>query len=385
MWFFKSPEIVYGEGALSYLSEIEGQRAFIVSDRTMVELGFVDLVVERLREAGMESQVFAEVEPNPSMEMVKRGAAAMSQYSPDWIIGLGGGSAMDAAKAMWVLYECPDMEPEEINPMIPLGLRQKARLIAIPTTSGTGAEVTWVVVLTDTEDRRKLVLGSRENVADIAIVDPALVTKLPPQITADTGMDALSHAIEGYSSAWHNDFSDGLCLKAIQMIFDYLPRAYANGDDEEARQKVHNAATIAGLGFGNSMAGLAHAMGHHLRPLFGVTHGRAVGLFLPYTIEFTANGGGTRYKEIARFLGWEAGAEAEGAARLVEGVRDLARRINQPTSVKEVGISRGDFEAALQKMIEDGENDTVTSARIPDRKELARLFRYAYDGKSIDF
>jgi alcohol dehydrogenase class IV len=205
--------------------------------------------------------------------MVKRGAAAMSQYGPDWVIGLGGGSAMDAAKAMWVLYECPDMEPEEINPMIPLGLRQKARLIAIPTTSGTGAEVTWVVILTDTEDRRKLVLGSRENVADIAIVDPALVVKLPPQITADTGMDALSHAIEGYTSAWHNDFSDGLCLKAIQMVFDYLPRAYADGDDKEAREKMHSAATIAGLGFGNSMGALAHAMGHC--PLPGL--GREIG------------------------------------------------------------------------------------------------------------
>jgi alcohol dehydrogenase class IV len=385
MWFFKSPEIVHGEGALSYLSEIEGQRAFIVTDQTLVELGFVDLVTGQLKEAGIESQVFAQVEPNPTMEMVKRGAAAMSQYGPDWIIGLGGGSAMDAAKAMWVLYECPDMEPEEINPMIPLGLRQKARFIAIPTTSGTGAEVTWVVVLTDSEDRRKLVLGSRENVADIAIVDPAFVTKLPPQITADTGMDALSHAIEGYTSAWHNDFSDGLCLKAIQMIFDYLPRAYANGDDEEARQKMHSAATIAGLGFGNSMGALAHAMGHPLSPLFGVPHGRAVGLFLPYTIEFTANGGGTRYADIAHFLGWEVGSEAEAAVRLAEAVRDLARRINQPTSVREVGISWEDFEAALQKMIEDGENDAVTSARIPDREELARLFHYAYEGRSIDF
>jgi len=277
------------------------------------------------------------------------------------------------------------MEPEEINPMIPLGLRQQARLLAIPTPSGTGAEVAWVVVLPDTEDRRKLVLGSRENVADIASVDPAFVTRLPPQSTADTGMDALSHAIEGYTSAWHNDFSDGLCLKAIQMIFDYLPRAYADGDDEEARQKMHSAATIAGLGFGNSMAGLAHAMGHPLSPLFGVPHGRAVGLFLPYTIEFTANGGGTRYADIARFLGWEMASEAEGAARLAEAVRDLARRINQPTSVEEVGISREDFQAALQKMIEDGENDTVTSVRIPDREELARLFRCAYEGKNVDF
>ncbi len=385
MWFFNSPEIVFGEGALGYLSEIEGQRAFIVTDQNMMRLGFVELVAEQLKEAGMEYQTFAEVEPNPTFEMAKRGAAAMSEYGPDWVIGLGGGSCLDAAKAMWVLYERPDMEPAEINPMIPLGLRQKARLITIPTTSGTGAEVTWVVVLTDAEDRRKLVLGSRENMADLAIVDPVFVKALPPQIAADTGMDALAHAIEGYTSSWANDFGDGLCLKAIQLVFDYLPRMVINEEDAEAREKMHNAASIAGLGFGNSMGALAHAMGHPLSPLFGIPHGRAVGLFLPYTIEFTARQAPARYAEIARFLGLGAASEEEGAASLAEAVRDLARRINQPESVQELGISREDFEAALQKMIEDGENDTVTSARIPDREELARLFRYAYEGKAIDF
>ena len=309
----------------------------------------------------------------------------MSDYGPDWIIGLGGGSCMDAAKAMWVLYERPDMEPAEINPMIPLGLRQKARLITIPTTSGTGAEVTWVVVLTDAEDRRKLVLGSRENMADLAIVDPVFVKALPPRVAADTGMDALAHAIEGYTSSWANDFCDGLCLKAIQLVFDHLPRMVADEEDTAAREKMHNAASIAGLGFGNSMGALAHAMGHPLSPLFGIPHGRAVGLFLPYTIEFTAQEAPERYAEIARFLGLSAASDAEGAASLAEAVRHLARRINQPTSVKELGISREDFETALQKMIEDGENDTVTSARIPDREELARLLRYAYEGKSIDF
>ncbi|MBM4464463.1 MAG: iron-containing alcohol dehydrogenase [Chloroflexi bacterium] len=385
MWFFASPEIVFGEDALSYLSEIEGQRAFIVTDQNIVRLGFVDLVARQLKAAGMEYQTFAEVEPNPTFEMVKRGAAAMSGYGPDWIIGLGGGSCLDAAKAMWVLYERPDMEPEEINPMIPLGLRQKARLITIPTTSGTGAEVTWVVVLTDAQERRKLVLGSRENVADLAIVDPVLVKALPPHIAADTGMDALTHAVEGYTSSWANDFCDGLCLKAIQLVFDYLPRAVANEEDAEARQKMHNAATIAGLGFGNSMGALAHAMGHPLSPLFGVPHGRAVGVFLPYTIEFMARQAPARYAEIARFLGLGGASDADGAASLVEAVRDLARRIKQPASVKELGILREDYEAALQKMIEDGENDTVTSARIPDREELARLFRYAYEGKIVDF
>ncbi len=390
MWFFASPEIVFGEDALSYLSEIEGQRAFIVTDQNMVKLGFVELVAEQLNGAGMEYQTFAEVEPNPTFEMAKRGAAAMSDYGPDWVIGLGGGSCLDAAKAMWVLYERPDMEPGEINPMIPLGLRQKARLITIPTTSGTGAEATWVVVLTDAEDRRKLVLGSRENMADLAIVDPVFVAALPPQVAADTGMDALAHAIEGYTSSWANDFCDGLCLKAIQLVFDYLPRVMADGEDGgkprfEAREKMHNAASIAGLGFGNSMGALAHAMGHPLSPLFGIPHGRAVGLFLPYTIEFTARQAPARYAEIARFLGLGAASDAEGAASLAEAVRDLARRINQPRSVQELGISQEDFEVALQKMIEDGENDTVTSVRIPDREELARLFRYAYEGRSVDF
>jgi alcohol dehydrogenase class IV len=385
MWFFNSPEIVFGEDALSYLSEIEGERAFVVTDQNMVRLGFVDLVAKQLKAAGMEYQTFVEVKPNPSFEMVKRGAAAMIEYGPDWIIGLGGGSCMDAAKAMWVLYERPDMEPEEINPMIPLGLRQKARLITIPTTSGTGAEVTWVVVLTDAQERRKLVLGSRENMADLAIVDPIFVKTLPSQIAADTGMDALTHAIEGYTSSWANDFCDGLCLKAIQLVFDYLPRMVADQENTEAREKMHNAATIAGLGFGNSMGALAHAMGHPLSPLFGIPHGRAVGLFLPYTIEFTARETPGRYAEIARFLGLDATSDAEGAASLVEAVRDLARRINQPTSVKELGIPREDFEAALQKMVADGENDTVTSARIPDREELARLFRYAYEGRRVDF
>jgi alcohol dehydrogenase class IV len=385
MWFFNSPEVVYGEDALGYLREIQGQRAFIVTDQNMVNLGFVDLAAEQLKAAGMEYQIFAEVEPNPTFEMVKRGAAVMSEYGPDWIIGLGGGSCLDAAKAMWVLYERPDMEPEEINPMIPLGLRQRARLITIPTTSGTGAEVTWVVVLTDAKERRKLVLGSRENMADLAIVDPFFVKALPSQIAADTGMDALTHAIEGYTSSWANDFCDGLCLKAIQLVFDYLPRMVADEEDTEAREKMHNAATIAGLGFGNSMGALAHAMGHPLSPLFGIPHGRAVGLFLPYTIEFTAQEVPRRYAEIARFLGLGAASNAEGAASLAEAVRDLARRINQPTSVKELGIPREDFEAALQKMVADGENDTVTSARIPNRDELARLFRYAYEGKSIDF
>ena len=386
MWFFNSPEVVYGEDALSYLDEIKGVRAFIVTDENMVRLGFVDRVIGHFEKAGIETQVFAEVEPDPSLETVKRGAQVALAYEPDWIVGLGGGSAMDAAKAVWVLYERPDLEPDAISPAEMPGLRKKARLIAIPTTSGTGAEATWAIVLTDTEGRRKLGLGSRENVADIAIVDPIFVAELPPQITADTGMDALTHAIEGYTCTWRNDFSDGLCLKAIELVFDYLPRAYEEGD-LEAREKMHNAACIAGLGFGNALAALAHSMGHSLGGVFHVPHGRAVGLFLPYTIEFVVRGGGTRYAEIARFLGLAAESEEDGAASLASAIRGLLERLGQPTAIQELGISPDEFEAELEKLVENAENDscTVTSPRFPSTEEFERLYRYAYQGRVVDF
>ena len=389
MWFFRSPEIVFGEDALDYLTEIQGRKAFIVTDENIVALGFVEKVQAKLAQAGVDVAVFADVEPNPSMQTTQRGAEAATAYGPDWIVGLGGGSCVDAAKSIWILYERPDLAPDEVAPIGSLGLRQKARFIAIPTTSGTGAETTWPIVLTDTAERRKLSVGHPENIPDIAIVDPIFVSELPSQITADTGMDALTHAVEGYTSQWRNDFTDGLCLKAIQLVFDYLPRAYENGgNDPKAREKMHNAGTIAGLGFGNSMAAMAHGLGHSLGALFPVTHGRAVGLFLPYTVEFTVRGDlPTRYAEIARFLGLPAASEAEGAASLVQAIRNLARRIGQPISLQEAGISRQDFEAQLPKLIDNALNDSamIVGLRFPEEKEAEQVCRYAFEGKTIDF
>lgn len=387
MWYFNSPRIVFGEDALCHLSELAGRRAFIVTDPNIARLGFVERVQEHLSVAGIESAVFAEVEPNPCLETARRCAAAMAAYQPDWIIGLGGGSSIDAAKAAWLLYERPDVDPAGINPFDHFGLRAKARLVAIPTTSGTGAEVTIATVLTDTEEQRKLGLGSYEIMPDVAIVDPSLVMGLPPHVTADTGLDALTHAIEGYTSSYHNDYCDGLCLKAIQLVFTYLPRAYANGSDREARERLHNAATIAGLGFGNSMAALAHAMGHSLGAVFHTPHGRAVGLFLPYTITFTANGGVSRYADIAQFLRLPAGDEAEAAAKLVAAIQGLQKNVHQPVSIRELEITPEAFEAALPHLIANAESDTslVMSVRVPSSQELERLFRYAYAGKAVDF
>ncbi len=387
MWFFTSPQIVFGEGALSYLAQIRGTRALIITDAQMVRLGFVDLVKEQLAQANIEARVFDEVEPEPTLDTVRRGAARAREYAPDWIIGLGGGSPMDAAKAIWALYERPDLEPDAINPIEYLGLGKRARLIEISTTSGTGAEVTWATVLSDPVENRKLGLGSRETLATIAIVDPVFAMKMPPRLTADTGLDALTHAIEGYTSNWHNDFSDGMCLKAVDLIFKFLPRAYADGNDAEAREKMHNAAAIAGLGFINSLAALAHAMGHAFGGAFHVPHGRAVSLFLPYTMEFAANGGNYRYADIARFIGLDGLGEAQLTRALIAAVRDLENGLQSNTNIASLGIAREDFARAIPKMLDHAENDTSITAnsRVPERAELEKIFWYAYEGKHVDF
>ncbi|MEE8345973.1 MAG: iron-containing alcohol dehydrogenase, partial [Dehalococcoidia bacterium] len=235
MWYFVSPRIVFGEGALEELEQLEGKRALIVTDPTLVQHGLVDKVKTYLDSAGIESHVFDGVEPDPSVQTVRRGAKVAEEYGPDWIVGLGGGSPMDAAKAMWVLFERPDLEPAEINPYIQLGLRKKARLITFPTTSGTGSEATWGIVITDTDEQLKMGLGNREMAADIAIVDPEMAAGMPPRLTADTGLDALTHAVEGYTCTFRTDMTDGLCLSAIRTVIQYLPQAVADGSDMEAR------------------------------------------------------------------------------------------------------------------------------------------------------
>ncbi|MAT96889.1 MAG: alcohol dehydrogenase [Anaerolineaceae bacterium] len=389
MWFFKCPEFFFGEDALSQLEMLPGKRAFIVTDANIAQLGFADLVQKTLASANIDSQLFAKVEPDPSLQTVQQGAKAMLKYEPDWVIGLGGGSSMDAAKAMWILYERPDIEPESISPMEDLGLRQKARLICIPTTAGTGAESNYGIVLTDTAAKRKLTLGSREATPDIAIVDPLFTKNLPAAITADTGIDVLSHAIEAYSCSWANDFTDGLCLQATRMVFNYLPRAVTDGpNDEEAREKMANAASIAGMTLGNSQVALAHALGHSAGALFKtIPHGRITAIFLPYTIEYVANGGVGRYADLAAMIGHAASDEAEAAQKLAAATRDLMRQVKLPTSLQEAGISADELETNMETLCEHVMIDTNTlmSRRIPELAEVEKLFQCAYDGRSIDF
>ena len=388
MWYFVSPQVIYGEDALSHLSQLKGRAAFIVTDKNMVNLGFIDKVKEQLSQAGIESTVFDEVEPDPSLQTVRKGTALMRQYEPDWVMAVGGGSVMDAAKAMRVEYERPDIKAGEINPFISdLGLGAKCKLVCIPTTSGTGAEATWAVVLTDTEAQRKLSLGCREVTPEIAIVDPAFAAAMPPQITADTAMDALTHAVEGFTSTFKNDFSDGLCLRAIQLIFQYLPRAYKDGQDMEAREKMHNAATIAGIGFINSLAALAHSTGHAIGGVFHTPHGRAVGLFLPYTIEYIGDAREELWAEIAYALKLEVPKGKKAASVLAQAIRGLAGSVKQPLSLKEAGIPSDRFNSSMGKLIDNTVADAslISTVRIPSEAETEKLLRYAYEGKSIDF
>ncbi len=386
MWFFNSPEVVFGEDALSYLEQIQGERALIVTDPTLHQMGFTARIERPLHAAQIATQVFAEVEPEPSIQTVQRGAAVAAEFEPDWIIGLGGGSAIDAAKAIQALYERPDLEPEAISPIIPLGIT-RSKLIAIPTTAGTGSEATWALVLTDTAEKRKIALASRELVPRLAIVDPALTGQLPPRLTADTGLDALTHAIEGYTSTWSTDFTEGLCLKACQLVFRYLDRAVSDGSDTEAREHLANAATIAGLGFGNANLGMAHAMGHSFGGLFKQPHGRSVSLFLPYVMDFTLNSGYGRYADLARFAGLSQAGDDQTAGRaLVEQVRALHLRVGQPHRAADMGIDKDTYRAALETLCDYAEMDTqiLAAPRVPDRAELEQLFLCAYQGESVE-
>jgi len=388
MWYFVVPEVVFGEDALSRLAELEGKSAFIVTDKNIVKLGLIDKVKEQLSQASIADTVFDEVEPDPSLQTVKKGVALMNQYEPDLVVAVGGGSVMDAAKAMRVEYERPYIKPDEINPFIShLGLGVKCKLVCVATTSGTGAEATFMVVLTDTSDQRKLGLVNREIAPDIAIVDPEMARAMPPGLTANTGMDALTHAVEGFTCTWKNDFSDGLCIKTIQLVFEYLPRAVKDGNDMKARERMHNAACIAGIGFTNSMAALAHAAGHSLGAVFHTPHGRAVGLFLPYTIEFAGDAREEFWAEIAYCLKLKVPKGKKAASVLAQAIRDLARRIKEPLSLRELGIQSDALNSSMQKLIDNAMADgsLITSVRIPNEKEAENLFRYAYEGKSIDF
>jgi alcohol dehydrogenase class IV len=390
MWTFSCPLIVYGDYALEYIAQIQGKKAFIVTDKTIVKLGLAKLLTDQLDAVNIKWKIFDEIEPEPSLATIKKGGVAVGKYQPDWVIGLGGGSCIDAAKAIIILLVRPDLEPDCIIASDTYNFRSKARLMAIPTTSGTGAEATWAIVLTDAENERKIGLGTTECTPDVAILDPVMVESMPPQITADTGMDVLCQAIEGYVSTWGTSITEGPGLIAARQALAYLPRAYKDGNDLEARKEMQSAAILAGLSFGNSMAGLGHSTGHALGAMYHIPHGRTVGLFLPYTMEYLINGSEetmAKYAEIARYCGVASGSDGECAQALIARIRALSKEIDQPLSVRDCGIDKSKYDESIPALIDRALNEvmTITVTRVPGEEDLGKIFRYAYDGKSIDF
>ena len=297
-------EIKFSENSLEHLASLSGDKAVLVTGgNSMKKYGFLDKASEFLKKANIESIIIDGVEPNPSVDTVQNGKKRMLEFNPDWVIAIGGGSAIDAAKIMWAFYEHPDLEFEEI---IEVGsipeLRNKAKFIAIPSTSGTASEITAFSVITDLEKKIKYPIVSPEIVPDVAIVDPQIPATMPSHITANTGMDVLAHAVEAFVSTAATDYTDPLALKAIRLVFDYLPEAVADGDNLEAREKMHNASTLAGMAFSNASLGIVHSLAHKIGGEFHVTHGLANAILLPHVIDFNYQAAENKFKEIEEYL-----------------------------------------------------------------------------------
>ncbi len=390
VWWFFTPNIVFGEDALTELETLSGKKAFIVTDKVINKLGLAEKVCSILTEKQWEAAIWDGVEPDPKVSTVKEAARGIKMFGADWIIAVGGGSVMDTAKAAWVLYEKPDVDLHALTPFDQLGLRTKARLICIPTTTGTGSEATKAIVIRDDETGRKFATINPELTPDIAILDPEFVVGLPKELTAYTGMDALTHAVEGYISVWKNDFSDGSSLQAVKMIFEWLPKSVENLKDLEGREKMLIAACLAGMSFGNSQAALAHSLGHSMGSVLRTHHGMSVGMALPYTIEFNCidnEESAKQYSELAGMIGISGKNHKAISLRFAGAIRELMAKIGSPQSFKEAGIKKKDFTAGLEKMVEFAMMDTslTMNPRNIDSEEIRKIYKYMYEGKVIDF
>lgn len=408
-WFKIPPKIYFERGATQYLEKMPDiTRVLIVTDDMMAKLGYVERVEYylRKRKTPVMIETFSDVEPDPSVETVNRGVKLMEQFKPDCIIALGGGSPMDAAKAMWLFYEYPDTSFHSLKQKF-LDIRKrvykyprlgkKAQFVAIPTTSGTGSEVTSFAVITDkVQGNTKYPLADYELTPDVAIVDPDYVLTLPKTAVADTGMDVLTHAIEAYVSVMANDYTDGLALQAIKLVFEHLDNSYQTADPL-AREKMHNASTIAGMAFANAFLGINHSLAHKWGGEYHTAHGRTNAILMPHVIKYNAQRptkfasfpkyeafiADKRYAEIARFLGLPAKTTEEGVASLIAAVRKLNKALGIPETFQELGFDPHDFEAKVDYLADRAFEDQCTTAnpRMPLVTELADVYRNAFYGR----
>ncbi len=410
MQWFKIPEKIYFEtGSIQYLEKMpEITRAFIITDESMVKLGYVDKILYHLRkrEQYVHSEIFSDVESDPSFDTIKRGVKEIEKFKPDVIIALGGGSPIDAAKGMWLFYEQPDADIEGLKLKF-MDIRkrtykfpklgEKAKMVAIPTTSGTGSEVTSFAVISDKQQGKKYPLADYELTPDVAIIDPDLVMSLPKKITADTGMDVLTHAIEAYVSNMASDYTDGLSEKAVEIVFEYLYEAYEHGDNKIAREKMHNASTIAGMAFTNAFLGINHSLAHKLGAEFHIAHGRANAILLPYVIRYNSEKptkfvsfpkyeyfiADEKYANLAKKNGMKANTIEEGVNSLIENICKLNEKLGIPKGLKDEGIDEQEFLSKVDNLADRAFEDQCTTAnpRLPLVSELKQILLDAYYGK----
>ena len=412
MQWFKVPEKIYFEaGSIAYLEKMPNiERAFIVTDPGMVKLGYVDKILYHLRNRQhyVHSEIFSEVEADPSFDTIMKGVEAMKTFKPDVIIALGGGSPIDAAKGMWLFYEHPEADAEGLKLKF-MDIRKrtykfpklgtKCQMVAIPTTSGTGSEVTSFAVITDKEKNKKYPLADYELTPDVAIVDPDLVMSLPKSVTADTGMDVLTHALEAYVSNMASDYTDGLAEKAVELVFQYLEQAYDDGTNKLAREKMHNASTIAGMAFTNAFLGVNHSMAHKIGAEFHLPHGRINAILLPYVVRYNATKptkfvsfpkyeyfiADKKYSEIAKKAGLKAKTVEEGISSLIEKIKEMNEHMNIPKSFKDAGIDEQEFLSKVDMLADRAFEDQCTTAnpRVPLVSEIKQILLDSYYGKEV--
>jgi len=394
---FAVPRIFMGANALSEAQGVgagvfdavaascERKRAFIVTDAHAAR--YANRVTEVLKRTGFATETWDKAEPEAPLENVGECAEVMKAFEPDAIVAVGGGSVIDGAKAAWVLYERPDItDLATVSPLSSLRLRKKAILVAIPTTSGTGSDCTAVSVVTDTAARRKIPVVSPELLPDFSVIVPAFATGMPPGLTAGTGLDALAHAMDCVMAPVTNDFTDALALRAIRMVFRYLPRAYRDGGDHEARFRMHIAASMAGVAFGNGGVGVTHGMGHALGKTFGIHHGIAVGVFIHFALQFYSPVT-DKYLDICEALEIDEASAEANLASLVGRARSFMRELDVATDLKGLGIAREDFEKNVSTLALHSFEDPsmFQSPRPVTLEQCETLFRYAYEGKDVDF
>ncbi len=373
--------IVHGEDALDYLKNLEGKKAAIVTGgSSMKRFGFLDKAKELLEEGGMEVLIIDGVEPDPSIKTCLEGGKKMEEFGPDWIIALGGGSAMDAAKVMWVFYEHPGYDFQKLANFENPPLRNKAKMACIASTSGTASEITAFSVITDTENEIKYPLVHPDFVPDIAIVDPEIPSKMPPLITAQTGMDVMTHAVEAFVSTAADDYTSPHAIRAIELVFENLKKAYDKGDDLKAREKMHDASTMAGMAFSNASLGIVHSMAHKIGGIFHLTHGEANAILLPYIIDYNRKST-DRYDLLENILG-------------IDDIAEEIRKLNEAVGIsqnikdgKNTIIEEDKFLEVLDTMSENAIKDacTLTNPRKTSAEDIKKIYKAAYYGEKVDF